>query len=305
MVTPMYFVSVEVEELNVRPGPDTTGAPVATLPHGTVLAVLAAGAEQRPWIQVASTDGAVQGWINGSLAQRVPMLVVDLYRGDCDGRPRWSDVAADWRYCGAILKATEGVSYDGSWFIHNWPLVKQAAGARYGQTFFRGAYHYLLFGEDAAKQADFYLNLIEKDAGGWDAGDFIPIVDVERGSEHGPNYGSSAQQIVDTTSAFVARVAAATGQAVMLYGRGAMRDRGISSRMGAAHLWNPGYTKVMPATSKIGWPTELVSLWQFSDGTSNATSYPATAPALGPVDHSVFLAGDYPDLRATILRRPA
>lgn len=242
------------------------------------------------------------------------LLIVDVYhdthfpRGDASD---WAGVVADPRYVGAILKASEAwgstapwsVRSD-AWFKATWPQVRTAAGARYGQSFFRGAYHYLIFDVARAQdQADYYLGNVDG-AGGWDRGDLIPIVDVERGGERGPNFHASAQQVEDAVGGFVAAVTRATGQQVLLYGRGAMRDLGIRSQMGAAYLWNPSYTAhPVPAA---GWPIEQVALWQYTDGTINATAFPTTAPVLGAVDCSVVLASDraaqLSDLTATIVR---
>ena len=242
------------------------------------------------------------------------LLFVDVYadshfpRGDGSD---WRGLVADPRYVGAILKASEAWGSTASWSVRGaawfatcWPQVRAAAGDRYGQSFFRGAYHYLIF--DAARvrdQVDYYLGNVER-AGGWAAGDLIPIVDVERGPERGPNYHATADQVEDVTGAFVAGVAQATGQRVLLYGRGLMRDLGIRAQMGASYLWNPSYTAhPVPAA---GWPTEQVVLWQYTDGTINKTSFPTTAPVLGAVDGSVVLAGDRPatldDVRRTIVR---
>lgn len=232
-----------------------------------------------------------------------PLLFVDLYSGDCGGKPSWRELVADPRYVGAILKATEGEVFPTRWFAAEWPALRAAAGARYGASFFRGAYHYLCFGDDPARQAAFYLATVEA-AGGWADGDLVPIVDVERGSERASNHRASAQQVVDVTSRFVDAVKQATGQRVMIYGRGAMRDLGITSRCGADLLWNPGYTSHMPPADAIGWPDELVALWQYTDGTALAAELPRHAPGLGAVDASVFRGGGLDALRATLVATP-
>jgi GH25 family lysozyme M1 (1,4-beta-N-acetylmuramidase) len=226
-------------------------------------------------------------------------LVVDLYRQDVGGRPDWGPLVADDRYVGVILKATDGVRYPTDWFASQWPAVRAAAGARYGASFVRGAYHYLRFADDPAAQAHFFLDTVAA-AGGWDHGDLVPIVDVERGREGGGNAVATAAQVVDATSAFVAAIKQATGQAVMVYGRGAMRDLGITSRFGADYLWNPSYTAAMVSAAHEGWPDDVVVLWQFTDGTVNHTRYPTRAPGLGAVDASLVRASDLADLRAKV-----
>lgn len=292
------FVEVMAENLHVRPTAGTQEPPLTTVGHGTRLAVT--GEASAGWLPVTSDAGP--GWVAAGLVARLPALTVDLYRADDRGAPDWSGVTADVRYVGAILKATEGTAYPTAWFVAEWPRLRAAAGARFGATFFRGAYHYLSFGDDGAAQADYFLATVDK-AGGWDAADLVPIVDVERGGASSPNQRADAARVIEVTSAYVARVAAVTGQPVMLYGRGAMRDLGIRSRMGAQYLWNPGYTAALPATEAIGWPSDEVVLWQYTDGTHNATRYPTEAPGLGAVDASVYLPGDLVTLAATLVRR--
>ena len=106
--------------------------------------------------------------------------------------------------------------------------MKDVGGDRYGQTWFRGAYHFLKFNKDGQAQADFYLKTIN-DAGGFDVGDILPIVDVELGGETNSNQKASAQQIIDCTSAWAERVKKETDQQVMLYGNGATAPRRSSA----------------------------------------------------------------------------
>jgi hypothetical protein len=169
-----------------------------------------------------------------------PYLFVDVYPLDLGGKPDWNILVNTPKFYGAILKATQGSKgyyNDRGWFKKNWPLLKDVAPDRYGVTWFRGAYLFLNFWDDGAAQADNYLEVIT-DAGGWDTGDMFPFIDVELGNDgsngghRNRNHDASTQQIIDCTTTCADRIRDATGRNVILYGRGAMRDRGINSKMG-------------------------------------------------------------------------
>ena len=139
-------------------------------------------------------------------------------------------------------------------------------------------------------------------------GDIVPIVDVELGNDgkpdangkvrpRHPNWDASAQQIIDCTSAWAERVGAETGQQVMLYGNGAMRDKRIADRMGCDWLWIPRYTAALPRDmyERAGWDLPSVAMWQYcGDGTASLPGYPRSVPGFGAVDISVVL---FPTLR--------
>jgi GH25 family lysozyme M1 (1,4-beta-N-acetylmuramidase) len=229
-------------------------------------------------------------------------LIVDVYSLDLGGKPNWDALAAAPSFVGAILKATEGLAFDTTWLKKNWPRVKDVAADRYGTTWFRGAYHFLKFNKDGAAQADFFLKAID-DAGGFDVGDIIPIVDVELGNDGKPddqgrvrprnsNWDASAQQIIDCTSAWAERVKVRTGMEVMLYGNGAMRDKGIKNRMNCDWLWIPRYTETLPKNiyERAGWTLDRVAIWQYcGDGSAALPGYPREVPDFGKVDISVVL----------------
>lgn len=209
-------------------------------------------------------------------------MFVDTYSGA--PQPDWAKlVAAGPAWCGAIIKATEGTGFAPAWFGRNWPVVRALAGDRYSVDWFRGAYHFLKFNADGAKQADFYLDMIDN-AGGWDLGDFWPVVDVELGGESNSNQSASKQQIIDCTTAFANRCKQRTGRAVMLYGNGAMRDKQINDRMGCDWLWCPRYTATLPKEiyERAGWTTDRLVAWQYAgDGVGALANYPRSAPGLG------------------------
>jgi GH25 family lysozyme M1 (1,4-beta-N-acetylmuramidase) len=217
---------------------------------------------------------------------------VDVYQGDLNGHPNWRhlvDLGAPWH--GAIIKATEGQHYSPDWFSLNWRTLSTVAGDRRGVDWFRGAYHFLRFSEPGEAQADYYLNAVET-SGGWSPGDLWPIVDVELGEERSSNRLASAQQIVDVTSAFAERVKERTGRDTMLYGNGAMAERGIRSKMGCKWLWCPRYTPTLPRKvyEQSGWRVEDLVLWQYSgDGEAKLAGYPASPPGFGKCDVSVLV----------------
>jgi GH25 family lysozyme M1 (1,4-beta-N-acetylmuramidase) len=290
--------TVTATTLNVRPTPSPDQPAIAQLHNGEVVAVLS---ESSGWVQVAVPGGP--GFVSASyltVSDSDLILFPDLYLYDANGHPDWTELSYDPRYFGAILKALEGISYPkgAPWFAAQWPSLRKAGGDRYGKTWFRGAYHYLLMNDDGAKQAEAYLATIEA-AGGWGPGDLPPIVDVERGQEGSSNHGASKQQVIDVTTAWAETIRSALGGTVLLYGRGAMRDLGITEHMGCDYLWAPQYNHQLDSTASIGWATELVKLWQYTDGTTTFTRDPNTAPGLGATDTSKYL-GSLEDLQALV-----
>jgi hypothetical protein len=225
-------------------------------------------------------------------------LLVDVYSLSRGGKPDWAAlVAAGPPWHGATLKVSEGVGGGarwqlamGQWFQAQWSAVREAAGDRYGEDFFRGGYHYLLIGVDGVAQADHYLQRIEA-AGGWGPGDLWPIVTVEEGSG---NRDNSPQAILDTTSAFVEAVRAKTGSAVMLRGGWWLADKRIRDKMGCSWLWYPNYTAQLPPDryEQLGWTREDLFAWQYVGGGKGARAgYPHQSP-LGDTDISaVTIAG--------------
>jgi hypothetical protein len=226
-----------------------------------------------------------------------PYLFVDLYPLDEGPRPPWSVLVNTPHFAGAIIKATQGVSgwyNDRGWFKDNWTAVRDAGGDRAGTTWLRGAYHFLNFWQSGADQADFYLACLDG-AGGLDAADIIPIVDVEQGGERNPNRRASAQQVIDCTTTWVERVKDRTGRRVCLYGRGAMRDLGIKSRMGCDVVWNPAYTSPMVTNGLFPtWTLDEIALWQYcGDGDAVFDKLPKFIKGFGDgkVDISVHIDG--------------
>jgi hypothetical protein len=226
-----------------------------------------------------------------------PFLLVDLYPLDEGPRPPWNVLVNSPLYYGAIIKASQGISSwynDKGWFKTNWPALREAGGAHSGTTWLRGAYHFLNFWQSGKDQADFYLSCLEQ-AGGLKPDDIVPIVDVEQGGERNPNRRASKQEVIDCTMAWVTRVKERTGRRVCLYGRGAMRDLRITSKMGCDVVWNPSYTSVMVKNGIIPpWTLDEIGLWQYcGDGDATFDKLPKFIQGFGDgkVDISVHIDG--------------
>jgi len=215
-------------------------------------------------------------------------LTVDVYEGDEErvGVIDWDHYeAAGDPWNGAIIKATQGRHYAPTWFQRTWPKLK-------GRRFRRGCYHYLMMNDDGSAQADYFVDFVEK-AGGFEAGDFDPVVDVEtKGNEL-----ATKDQVITCTRAFVDRVKERTGRDVIIYGGTLMYDLGITDRFGGSLLWIARYTATLPAVvyERIGWDLGSVFGWQYcGDGEGYLEGYPVTSP-IGAVDITAMVNGINPD----------
>jgi GH25 family lysozyme M1 (1,4-beta-N-acetylmuramidase) len=247
-----------------------------------------------------------------------PVLIADIYSGN--GIPRWAEFMSSSTYSGVILKATDGVSFSpaSSWFVPQWQAARSAAGARYRQTLFLCAYHWLEFHDDPEQQADYYCSILEQ--AGWGAGDMLPIVDVEFGSSGprpAPNYKAlvdrNAQLVIDCTSRYAARLKQHLGSdtRVVLYASQVLKELQIRDRLGCDYLWTAEYGVSKPDLAgfyDLGWTDQQIVMWQYTDGSpgSNKTrspQLPDDVPGMGPRDSSVFRDGDLALFRSMLIKR--
>lgn len=287
-------------ELMALPGIAIDQSP---LPKGTVVDVM--GLDQAQSYAFIKTAVRV-GWISrASLSTPHPFVLADLYRHNFGGKPPMEQIVT--HLDGVILKATQGTKYPSNWFRTYWPMARELAGDRYGVTFFRGCYHYLDLYQDPVKQADYYLGFVRA-AGGWDAGDIVPIVDVEDGG--GKNHNADAARVIAVTSAFAERILVSHGRAPMLYAGSALRERNIFDHMGCSALWCARYAPTLQTKGKvpiyehIGWdlgpygslsPRGYVWGWQYAgDVAGRVKGLPATIPGIQTAsDLSVCFAPTY------------
>ncbi len=240
-----------------------------------------------------------------------PFFVADVNHGDAGISDTqvapWRAVIDAPRFHGVILKVSEGPgTFAGTqWARLNWPAVRELAGARYGADFFRGAYHFLHAKADATAQADAYCTAIER-AGGWSAGDMVPMIDVEGVEETGSvNFGATKDQVVAVTSRWIELVKQRLGRRVMIYGGSVFGALGIDTTMGAAQLWRAAYTATMPRCPPF--TIEQIALWQYCGDTSGAkwSGGPHAVPGFGNgrIDLSVVINGPRPVTLADVKER--
>lgn len=220
-------------------------------------------------------------------------LLVDIYAGDVHGKPDIAKiVAAGLPWIGVDLKVSQGIQYaSGQWLNTYWPIARNAAGARYGKTWFRGGYHYLQFdkNQSALAQARFFLKQIDK-AGGWGPGDLMATVDVEEAAQPA---GVTAQQVIDYTSIFSLEILKQTGRRAVCYGGSYIRGLGITSHMECESAWVACYGPTLPPKiyQQMGYPDwKKVYAWQYcgTEAFTGPPNYPQVSPA-GHVDISTML----------------
>lgn len=211
-------------------------------------------------------------------------LFVDLYPGDYGGHPP-IQALVDWEpCCGVGLKASEGTYYKPAHFRHYWPLVRAAAGERYGVTKFRQAYLFSKFDTSGYPQADSLLEQVDA-AGGWGDGDLPPCIDAEPGSAGNSNRKASRQRIIDVVSEIAERLIAATGRPCVYYGIGLIRDFQIRDRMNCRYLWLANYNATLDRHEyeDLGYTVDDLIGWQYSGapGGGKLRGYPYTCPGTG------------------------
>jgi GH25 family lysozyme M1 (1,4-beta-N-acetylmuramidase) len=207
---------------------------------------------------------------------------VDLYAYDVNGNP---DVAAliaaglPWSFI--ALKAAEGTYYDaGAWLKTQWLAARQTD--RYGDTWFRLAYTYLIASLDGVAQADYFLGCVER-AGGFTAQDIVPVLDFETAEQPA---GVTAAQVEDCLSACAARIKSVLGVAPMRYTGSLFRDLGIVGQFGCPWLWVADYEPELEPQVYTDQGYTLADTWGYQyRGTSPQSAgpkgYPMTAP-VGP-----------------------
>ena len=252
------------------------------------------------WALVGTRDGRA-GWIDDARVLTDAVFIIDLYWKDLGGKPDWSIAAAAPGVAGAMLKATQGLSYPSkarAWFRKNWTALAQVCLERNGVSWFRAAYHYLEFNQSGAAQFDYHYKVVQS-AGGYAPMDLPVVVDVER-PEGSVNRKASRQQVVACVESFAERCHVVTGTWPILYAGSAMRDLGIKGLMRCSGLWTADYGETIDVAQlqKLGVTVKDLVFWQHvGDGRGKATQTLSgrtlyrQIPGFGACDLSVLTFG--------------
>ncbi len=203
-----------------------------------------------------------------SITNTGPFFMVDFGRGL--RTPEWDALTRGPNVVGAILKVSQGLVYDTRWFREQWSRARAAGGARYGSTWFRGAYHFATPGDGSpahgAAQADYALDTIDA-AGGWGDGDIPLAWDIE-----GDAWNDDKALRRRVSMGFAERVYRRTGRQPWLYANG---DIGIGADDGFSIMWTPHPKRLAP------WPVSKFGLYQYAGLNDGRVSYydPSGIPA--------------------------
>jgi len=172
-----------------------------------------------------------------------------------DGTLGWSTSGAGF----AVIKATQGTSYEDSDFSENWAALKAAHVVR-------GAYHFFDATVSGVDQANYYLAFI----GTLDAGDLPPILDIEcpvSGESDCLGNGNSgdapASQITQAMNDFLTTVKSATGLTPIVYSYGSwFSDNGVDTTgLQAYPLWLADYSGT--SCFNVPDPWSAATFWQY------------------------------------------
>ncbi len=170
----------------------------------------------------------------------MPLAGIDVshFNGEVD----WT--AASNSITFAFAKATQGVGFVDPRFAQNW-LGMRDAGVQ------RGAYHFFDPSENAAAQADLFLNTVRLDAG-----DLPPVLDIEMLKR------SALTSTLDGIAVWLAAVQSGTGTTPIIYtSPGFWAQLGNPPNPGNHPLWVAHYGVAKPSVPPI-WNSW--TFWQFS-----------------------------------------
>jgi lysozyme len=215
----------------------------------------------------------------------MPVLGIDV--SHFNGAVDWSAVAqSEVKF--AYAKATEGATIVDPQFTTNWLGI-----ARVGLL--RGAYHFARPADDPEVQAVHFTSQIAT-PGTPAPGDLPPALDLEVSG------GLSPQQVIDWTTAFLAKAEALVGRPFVIYTGGLWRRTmgdpkvpALSSRL----LWTARYGSQPPRVPQT-WARW--DFWQFTDGQNGPTQTIPGVTGLCDVDR---FRGELEELRAIAAAVPA
>ena len=188
-------------------------------------------------------------------------------------RINWDSVAATGVQF-AFVKATEGETWQDSFFCKNWDRMR-LAGLK------RGAYHFLNPSLNARLQAENFLDLIELRPG-----DLPPVVDIENDEEVTPSV------LVAKLRVWLWIVEQKTGVRPIIYTNLKFYEKWLAGHFDNYPFWIARYSDEQPALSTgKDW-----FFWQYAN-------HGRLAGVSGPVDFNVFV-GEISDLNRLCIPQP-
>lgn len=244
----------------------------------------------------------ITGWVAPGAVRRQPLFMVDAshYQGTL---PNWEAVyKADYAVVG--LKISQGLKYPhAGWGKINWGRVRAAAGDKFGVSRFRTGYHWASVKESPDKQVEYMLSIIDS-AGGFGAGDLVPVLDLERGG----NEGCSAKEVADWCRAFAHHMISLTGWAPILYTGSFSQDLKIDDcdTWGFAGLWAAQYGDNLDRATYegLGFGVRDLFGWQYAAGqpsgakTIHGELLPYGIPGYGKGDTTIVFCKGFDELVA-------
>lgn len=246
------------------------------------------------------------------ITKQPPYLLTDLYPLDEDDPKTLPIEDAPWeagfksnpQLIGGTVKLYDAYGLVGGygdpyqqWGVRNMKKIIELGMLAGGYTFTRVGKRF-----PPIAQIEPFGRLLE--AAGWPgyARGVIACIDLEESPE---NNAASTQEIIDSMSIQAEWLKTRFGRPVMVYGRGIMRDKYITSRMGCDFVWNPAYTASIVLDGLIGklgngaqaaWDWDSMPLWQpIGDGVgpidSAKTHVPHALQTFGRVDIDVVIDG--------------
>ncbi len=172
------------------------------------------------------------------MASRLAGIDVSHYQGQVN----WATVKAAG-VAFAFAKATDGLTHPDAFFSANWSGIKNAG-------LVRGAYHFFRPAQDAAAQAQTFLQAVALQSG-----DLPPVLDVENAD------GVSNNVLQSGVQTWLETVRAQTGVTPIVYASPGFWNQHMNSNFGSYPLWVAQYGVQTPKIPN-GW-TDW-KFWQYS-----------------------------------------
>eukprot|EP00211_Chloroparvula_japonica_P016237 CAMPEP_0119126364 /NCGR_PEP_ID=MMETSP1310-20130426/5321_1 /TAXON_ID=464262 /ORGANISM="Genus nov. species nov., Strain RCC2339" /LENGTH=192 /DNA_ID=CAMNT_0007116521 /DNA_START=163 /DNA_END=741 /DNA_ORIENTATION=- len=186
-----------------------------------------------------------------------------------------------------MAKATEGLSYVDPMFATNYQAMK-------ANGLYRSAYHFAHPSEDAASQAQHFVDTVNSAGGFQDSSTFQLVLDLE------DDDGLSSSQVWSWVQTWVSKMKVLTGKPPVIYtGCYFWNDSvGGSSNLDCP-LWVASYTSPDPSCIPSAWSSVGWAFWQYDDNGARYPGGPAESiPGIeGNVDVNYFRnCCAYPDI---------